>query len=92
MDTFDTGGRRVARGAPAGRFHFTPTGASRLNLVEVWFSILTRKAFRGGSSDRVKALVAHIGRYIATWNDYPRTFIWTKQPADLIKKVVRRKH
>ena len=31
-------------------------------------------------------------RYIDTWNDHPKTFIWTKQPADLIKKVVRRKH
>ena len=77
---------------PRVTFHFTPTGASWLNLVEVWFSILTRKAVRRGSFDTVKALVAHIGRYIATGNDHPNTFIWTKQPADLIKKVVRRKH
>jgi len=77
---------------PRVTFHFTPTGASWLNLVEVWFSILTRKAVRRGSFDTVKALVAHIGRYIDTWNDHPKTFIWTKQPADLIKKVVRRKH
>jgi transposase/transcriptional regulator with XRE-family HTH domain len=77
---------------PRVQFHFTPTGASWLNLVEVWFSILTRKAVRRGSFDTVKALVAHIGRYIARWNDHPTPFIWTKQPADLIKKVVRRKH
>lgn len=77
---------------PRVTFHFTPTGASWLNLVEVWFSILTRKAVRRGSFDTVKALVTHIGRYIETWNDHPKTFIWTKQPADLIKKVVRRKH
>lgn len=77
---------------PRVTFHFTPTGASWLNLVEVWFSILTRKAVRRGSFDTVKALVTHIGRYIDTWNDHPKTFIWTKQPADLIKKVVRRKH
>jgi hypothetical protein len=38
------------------QFHFTPTGASWLNLVEVWFSLLTRKEmsrpllkFHGGS-------------------------------------------
>jgi hypothetical protein len=29
---------------PRVQFYFTPTGASWLNLVEVWFSILTRKA------------------------------------------------
>jgi len=51
-----------------------------------------RKAVRRGSFDTVKALVAHIGRYISNWNDHPKTFIWTKQPADLIKTVVRRKH
>lgn len=49
---------------PRVQFHFTPTGASWLNLVEVWFSILTRKSVRRGSFDTVKALVTHIGRYI----------------------------
>ena len=28
-------------------FHFTPTSASWLNQVEIWFGILTRKALRG---------------------------------------------
>jgi transposase len=77
---------------PRVHFHFTPTGASWLNLVEVWFSILTRKSVRRGSFDTVRALVAHIRRYIETWNDHPHPFIWTKEPADLIKKVVRRAH
>jgi hypothetical protein len=34
---------------PRVHFHFTPTGASWLNLVEVWFSLLTRKSVRRGS-------------------------------------------
>jgi transposase len=72
-------------------FHFTPTGASWLNLVEVWFSILTRKSVRRGSFDTVRALVTHIRRYIDTWNDHPTPFAWTKEPADLIKQVVRRR-
>ena len=75
---------------PRVHFHFTPTGASWLNLVEVWFSILTRKSVRRGSFDTVRALVTHIRRYIERWNDHPRPFVWTKQPADLIKKVERR--
>lgn len=77
---------------PRVQFHFTPTGASWLNLVEVWFSILTRKSVRRGSFDTVRALVIHIQRYIETWNDHPTPFVWTKDPADLIKKIVRRRH
>src|SRR5947208_12143494 len=77
---------------PRVQFHFTPTGASWLNLVEVWFSILTRKSVRRGSFDTVRALVTHIHRYIDTWNDHPTPFVWTKQPPDLIKKIVRRRH
>jgi transposase len=75
---------------PRVHFHFTPTGASWLNLVEVWFSILTRKSVRRGSFDTVRALIGHIRRYIETWNEDPHPFVWTKEPADLIKKVVRR--
>jgi transposase len=77
---------------PRVHFHFTPTGASWLNLVEVWFSILTRKSVRRGSFETVRELVAHIRRYIETWNDDAHPFVWTKEPADLIKKVVRRAH
>jgi transposase len=70
--------------------HFTPTGASWLNLVESWFSILTRKSVRRGSFDTVRALIRHIEHYIAHWNEHPTPFIWTKEPADVIKKAIRR--
>jgi transposase len=40
---------------PRVHFHFTPTGASWLNMVEAWFSILTRKSVRRGSFDTVQA-------------------------------------
>src|SRR2546425_8044756 len=70
--------------------HFTPTGASWLNLVEGWFSILTRKSVRRGSFDTVRALVRHIEHYIAHWNEHPTPFVWTKEPADVIKKAIRR--
>jgi transposase len=77
---------------PTVQFHFTPTGASWLNLVEVWFSILTRKSVRRGSFETVRALMTHIQRYIESWNDHPTPFVWTKKPADLIKKIERRRH
>ncbi len=75
---------------PRVHFHFTPKGASWLNLVEAWFSILTRKSVRRGSFDTVRALIRHIERYLAEWNAHPTPFIWTKEPAAIIKKALRR--
>ena len=31
------------------QFHFTPTSASWLNQIEIWFGLLTRKSLRGAS-------------------------------------------
>lgn len=75
---------------PRVHFHFTPTGASWLNMVEAWFSILTRKSVRRGSFDTVQALVKHIHGYIDHWNENPTPFIWTREPAAIIKKALRR--
>lgn len=75
---------------PQVHFHFTPTGASWLNLVEAWFSILTRKSVRRGSFDTLRALIRHIERYLAEWNTHPTPFVWTKDPAAIIKKALRR--
>ena len=75
---------------PRVHFHFTPKGASWLNMVEAWFSVLTRKSVRRGSFDTVRTLVRHITRYIAEWNTHPTPFVWTKEPADIIKKALRR--
>lgn len=77
---------------PRVHFHFTPTGASWLNMVEAWFGILTRKSVRRGSFATVRALIPHIRHYIDRWNDNPTPFIWTKEPADIIKKALRRAH
>jgi len=75
---------------PRVHFHFTPTGASWLNMVEAWFSILTRKSVRRGSFDTVTALVKHIRAYIDRWNVDPTPFVWTREPAEIIKKAIRR--
>jgi len=75
---------------PNVHFHFTPIGASWLNMVEAWFGILTRKSVRRTSFPSVAKLVAHIKAYIDHWNDNPTPFIWTKHPADIIRKAVRR--
>jgi hypothetical protein len=56
---------------PRVHFHFTPKGASVLNLVEAWFEILTRKSVRRGSFDTVRALVRHIRHNIEDRNSHP---------------------
>lgn len=70
-------------------FHFTPKGASWMNMVESWFGILTRKSIRRGSFRTVRALIRHIEQYIDHWNEHPTPFVWTKDPDQIIQKAVR---
>jgi hypothetical protein len=35
-------------------------------------------------------LIRHIERYLAEWNTHPTPFVWTKDPAAIIKKALRR--
>jgi transposase len=74
---------------PRVHFHFTPTGASWLNMIEAWFSILTRKSIRRGSFDTVRALVRHIQAYIDHWNENPTPFVWTKTADEIVDKAIR---
>jgi len=74
---------------PRIHLHFTPTHASWMNLVEVFFSIITRQAIRRGSFRSVKDLVGAIGRYIEGWNDRCEPFIWTKSADDILAKANR---
>lgn len=63
---------------PNVHFHFTPTKASWLNQVEIWFSILAAKALAGTSFNSIKQLMAHIDAFIAAYNADARPFVWTK--------------
>jgi len=58
--------------------HFAPASGSWLNLVEVFFGIITRQAIRRGCFDSVKQLVAAIRAFIAAYNERCQPFIWTK--------------
>lgn len=63
---------------PNVHFHFTPTSASWLNQVEIWFSILTAKALKGASFASLDQLKAHIETFITTYNKTAKPFAWTK--------------
>jgi transposase len=57
-------------------FHFTPTHASWLNQVEIWFSILARSTLNGASFTSVTQLRAAIDAFIAAYNRHATPFHW----------------
>ncbi len=59
-------------------FHYTPTHASWLSQIEIWFSILTSQSLKGASFTSVKDLVAHIDAFIEQYNQTAEPFLWTK--------------
>ena len=60
-------------------FHFTPTCASWLNQVEIWFGILTRKALRDASFDSKEDLAKAIRDFCDVWHQNAHPFIWRKR-------------
>ena len=68
-------------------FHYTPTGSSWLNQVEIWFGIITRQAIRRGTFKSVAHLTKKIKDYIQDWNERAEPFEWTASPGEIIAKV-----
>lgn len=60
-------------------FHFTPTSASWLNQVEIWFSIFSRKALRGASFKSSQELKQRIEDFIERYNPECKPFKWRKR-------------
>lgn len=79
--------RRWLARHPRFHLHFTPTGASWLNLVERWFSELTTRKLRRSAHRSVRALNADIRRWIDAWNEDPRPYVWTKSADDILETV-----
>jgi len=72
---------------PRFHLHFTPTSSSWLNLIERWFGEITRKRIRRGTFTSVAQLIAAIEEYIATYNQKPISFVWTKNADMILKKI-----
>jgi transposase len=71
--------------------HFTPTHASWMNLVEVWFSIIERQAIHRGTFGSVRDLNAKIRGFITGWNERSHPFVWTKTAKQILNKANRKK-
>lgn len=64
---------------PNVKFHFTPTSASWLNQVEIWFGILSRKALKHSSFQSVDELCAAINSFVEVYQQNAKPFVWRKR-------------
>jgi len=60
-------------------FHYTPTHASWLNQVEVWYSILSSQALAGASFTSPQQVRERIDAFVQAHNQTAHPFEWTKQ-------------
>lgn len=67
--------------------HFTPTSASWMNLVEVWFGIIERQVIHRGTFRNVRDLTTKIRAFINGWNPRDQPFVWTKTAEQIITKT-----
>ena len=74
---------------PRIQVHFTPTSASWLNLVEVWFGIIERQAIHRGTFRNVRELTTAIRAFIDGWNNRAHPFVWTKTADQILTKAHR---
>ena len=74
---------------PRFQLHFTPTSASWVNMVEIFFGQLSAKAIRRGIFTSVPALIDAIETYLAAHNDNPEPFRWTANTDKILEKVRR---
>jgi len=61
------------------KFHFTPTHASWLNQIELWFSILSRQLLSKKDFKSVKDLTKQVMKFIEEYNKKAKPFAWTYQ-------------
>jgi putative transposase len=69
--------------------HFTPTYASWLKQVEIWFNRITQQALRRGTFSSVKELVEKIDHYVQNSNRHAQPFVWTATADSIFAKVER---
>ena len=72
---------------PRVQFHFTPTSASWLNMVERWFRELTQRRLRRGVFKSVPDLIAAIQDFLQQHNDNPKIFTWHKDAETILAKI-----
>jgi transposase len=75
---------------PRVTLHVTPTSGSWLNMVEIFFGIITSQAIRRGTFDSVRDLKDAIRAFIDGWNERCEPFVWTKDAETILTKAKRK--
>lgn len=57
--------------------HYTPKHASWVNMVELFFSIITRRVLKRGNFRSRDDLVSKLMRFIISYNENAKPFAWT---------------
>jgi len=81
--------RRWLAARPRFHVHYTPTYASWLNQVEIWFNIITQRAIRRGTFRSVPDLIAKIDSFVDHYNRNCRPFVWTATSDSILTKIQR---
>jgi len=71
------------------QLHFTPTGASWINMVERWFAELTNKQIRRGVHRSTRALEDAIRHFLDVNNENPKPFVWTQSADEILASIAR---
>lgn len=74
---------------PRFHVHFTPTYASWLNQVEIWFHRITQRAIRRGTFRSVPELTRKIDQFVQSSNAQARPFVWTATADSIFAKLQR---
>jgi transposase len=72
---------------PRFHLHFTPTGASWMNLVERWFAELTARKLKRGTHRSVRELNKDIRDWVKHRNENPRPYVWTKTAEQILNTI-----
>jgi putative transposase len=81
--------KRWLAARPRFHVHYTPTYASWLNQVEIWFNIITQRAIRRGTFTSVRDLVAKIEHFVTHYNHRCHPFTWTATADSILEKIGR---
>jgi len=74
---------------PRFHMHFTPTYSSWINQVERLFAEVTRDLLERSDHRSVQALEKDLREWMATWNENPKPFIWTKTAEEILASIGR---
>jgi transposase len=75
--------RRWLARHPRVRFHYTPTHASWVNLIECFFSILSKQGLAHSVQRSKRDLKELLNRFLASYNESCSPFTWNKGPEQL---------